>query len=877
MTNCQRIETHRAWLSWYNRNNENNVHCNYILKLESLIKNTKRSLNSKIKKLKSILSTESMNHLETEYMKKANEYFSSTLNQIKSENTRELPAITHNTLTDQLTNLLILHKEIGFRDAWIGWHSYQNNVSYSLVKENIKSRQQINNHIHTLGVSLSKDQLNELNTECAKQKEEYKELIEQQIEREHRPTEIHLNEEAISILTDKIIPDDVKLNLSFGNKFLSPYECSDQNLHELLAQLEMTLDQAIPTSRIIESSKDIHQVVKNRKNKGHDNTTNWLRFTSERTKNFFEKNTDIFATKSDKGGHTVIINVSDYENKIVKLLDNDSYTTVNTNPLFTLIEREKRLIEFLQKNKKTQKFFHKTHDIHTGKFLNKPPRYEPNVLGLPKFYGLPKLNKKDIPLRPITATTGCVGYLLSKIFTRILGEIFPISKIHIKDSFEFAKFIDDTEIKETDILVSFDVVSMFTSIPFELVKEIIMNKKHFFERIYKIEPNTLNDIIDFTIRDCLYFTAINKTYKQINGLPMGSCASPLLARIVMDVIINNLLDKLPEITFIKVFVDDTIVAIDPNKVENALEVLNNFSPGQIKFTMEKELDQSINFLNVTLRRNGNKITKNWYRKPFYSGRLLNYYSSHKNSIIIGTAQHFIHTVLSLSDPTHFHENKDKVINTLRTNSFPETVIIALMHKNYSYMKMNKSRSPNINLTPQLNSDLEEDNRQRYVIFPHAICEGRQIKKILHKHKKPNIILADSTKNTKINSVTTRKTKTPTTKRSNLILVANCKCKKKTKVIKTNFNETGEMAMNRILTKNKECKASFHAYSKVKFMRGLHYNNQTRYLLKYIQWKHRKELDVIQQNYEFPNQSLCRLIETSKNNKNGSKKTKQGVQ
>lgn len=43
---------------------------------------------------------------------------------------------------------------------------------------------------------------------------------------------------------------------------------------------------------------------------------------------------------------------------------------------------------------------------------------------------------------------------------------------------------------------------------------------------------------------------------------MGSCISPTLARIVMDVVIKDLLKKVPQISFIKVFVDDTIAAMD---------------------------------------------------------------------------------------------------------------------------------------------------------------------------------------------------------------------------------------------------------------------------------------------------------------------------
>lgn len=123
---------------------------------------------------------------------------------------------------------------------------------------------------------------------------------------------------------------------------------------------------------------------------------------------------------------------------------------------------------------------------------------------------------------------------------------------------------------------------------------------------------------------------------------MGSCISPTLARIVMDVVIKDLLKKVPQISFIKVFVDDTIAAMDFELIDKALDVLNNFRPNQIKFTKEIEQDGSINFLNVTIKRTEISISPlqkdfilitKWYRKHFASGRLVNFHSLHKKSTV----------------------------------------------------------------------------------------------------------------------------------------------------------------------------------------------------------------------------------------------------
>ena len=75
------------------------------------------------------------------------------------------------------------------------------------------------------------------------------------------------------------------------------------------------------------------------------------------------------------------------------------------------------------------------------------------------------------------------------------------------------------------------------------------------------------------------------------------------------------------------FVDDTFVVIKSREqAENILEFLNN-QHKTIKFTMEKELNGSINFLDVKITRNSdNTISTSTYRKPTFTGVMLNWNS-----------------------------------------------------------------------------------------------------------------------------------------------------------------------------------------------------------------------------------------------------------
>lgn len=750
-----------------------------------------------------------------------------------------------------MSELILLHGSLGVVHAWLNWFDCFD-IDHVSFEYNDKKNKigNLEKSVSLLKERLSKwltfNELNDLMVQCINEWESVQENIELSIEAAHRPPNIYLNENALIILTEAKIPEDIKIALSFGYKFLFPFECNNSNMHEILAQLEMTMVESLPDLKQDEAAILISNVLKERDRFQEDNNLKWLKFVSNRTTVFFKRNAHLFATKSDKGGHTVVAEVATYEQKLASLLNDNNYVELDHDSLLDLIEgilieKDKIFYDALHGNEKTMKFF---------KGL---PFHEPDTLSLAKFYGLFKIHKEGTPLRPITSTIGSPGYLLAKVFTKILENIFPRTPHHIVDSYEFVKFVDNVSIKGDDILVSFDVVSMYTSIPFELVKDIIMSKAETFSNRFDIDVALLLRLIEFLLRDCMIFTALNKTYKQVDGLPMGSCMSPILARMVMDRVVGTLLMKIPHISFIKVFVDDTIAAINRDFVDEALRVLNSFEPGQIKFTIEREnVFASINFLNITLTRVGNKIICCWFRKDYYAGRLLNCLSSHKRTTVMGTAVNFIQTVLRLSDATFFQSNAMKVKRTLFENNFPETVTIVLMNNFYTLMKpLTKPMWQKISDRFVVVDGKEVE--KVYKTFPHSVCKGREIKKILHDLRSPEIILSDSVRNTKINSVTIRKTITPIERRKNLILIARCVCKGKFKIVKTGLNETGEMTLRRIITHKERCDIHSHTYkaTDVRFKKGLFYGGETGHLLKYIHWMYRSRLDVSQCRYEWP--------------------------
>ena len=62
----------------------------------------------------------------------------------------------------------------------------------------------------------------------------------------------------------------------------------------------------------------------------------------------------------------------------------------------------------------------------------------PTGASAPKFYGLPKIHKKEVPLRPIVSSIGSVTYGVANELARILKPLVGKSIYHVNNSKEFA-------------------------------------------------------------------------------------------------------------------------------------------------------------------------------------------------------------------------------------------------------------------------------------------------------------------------------------------------------------------------------------------------------------------------------------------------------
>ena len=174
-------------------------------------------------------------------------------------------------------------------------------------------------------------------------------------------------------------------------------------------------------------------------------------------------------------------------------------------------------------------------------------------------------------------------------------------------------------------LVSFDVKSLFTSIPLQLALQC--TKTAIQQSTVKL-PLPTEDIMDL-VNLCLTSTSFQyngKHYKQLHGTAMGSPVSVVVAEIVMQHVEECALATCQQMIPLR----------RKDEMDDFHDHLNEQN-ADIQFTKEIKENGKLPFLDCLVGRNNNKLRTTVYRKPTHTDRLLDQSSyrptSHKATTI----------------------------------------------------------------------------------------------------------------------------------------------------------------------------------------------------------------------------------------------------
>jgi hypothetical protein len=366
------------------------------------------------------------------------------------------------------------------------------------------------------------------------------------------------------------------------------------------------------------------------------------------------KNKDIVIARPDKGRGVVIMDRSDYVQKMnVILNDSSTFTPIEYDPT---LENETHLTTtlrlFLQEGFITRNEYDMARPVGS-----RPAR----------IYGVPKLHKDklDPPLRPVMSATKTVSYGLGKMLKNRLNHL-RISPYTVKNTFDFVKKIRASK-NMNKTMVSFDVTSLFTNVPLTYTINLILDKM--YPTCLSVCNNELRSQLcekcrkrrDFetllrVATSETHFTFDNKMYIQHNGVAMGAPLAPIIADIFMSHLEETLMDRLVQSGVCEWYryVDDTFILMEPDtNVDGVLNILNNFHPS-IQFTCQPETGNSLPFLDVLVTRSidSKKFHTTVYRKPTFTGLMIKWDSfvpmQYKKSSIVSLVQRALYVCSNYS-------------------------------------------------------------------------------------------------------------------------------------------------------------------------------------------------------------------------------------
>ena len=371
----------------------------------------------------------------------------------------------------------------------------------------------------------------------------------------------------------------------------------------------------------------------------------------------------ILVLPADKGCATVILNKDEYNTKMRELIsDSNTYAPLKKDPTNSYRSKLKKILQDMEKDIPSE-LYHRLY----------PSGGQP-----PRIYGLPKIHKPAVPLRPIVSSIGSVSYRVAKYLAGVISPLIGKNKHFVKDSADFVSKIKGLEVPPGHKLMSYDVTALFTSIPTQdavnVIEEYLVRDTTLAQRT-PMNVEQLLKLLSFCL-DTTYFVYGGETFQQTHGTAMGSPVSPLVANAYMERFEERALASAPHPPLLWLrYVDDTFVHIREDEVDSFTNHINQIDRN-IKFTCEPEEGGTLAFLDVKIHvLDDGSIKTTVFRKATHTDQYLNGLShhplEHKRSVVrslLNRADNIISTVDDVKT------EKDHVRKVLGFNNYDQWIM-----------------------------------------------------------------------------------------------------------------------------------------------------------------------------------------------------------
>lgn len=220
---------------------------------------------------------------------------------------------------------------------------------------------------------------------------------------------------------------------------------------------------------------------------------------------------DIQIMQADKGGAITVMEKNWYEVKVKELVD-EKFEQIKDEDVDKQIKERNKWLNKLVKLGKLEK--------------KKVAKIKERDWETPKMLGFPKIHKEDVVLRPVVAGREDPKCELEEVLKEEIQTLLEPDDINrgIRDTSEAIREIEKEDLTK-GILFSMDIKAMFPSIKreflYQSIRDLITEKGD-------TSLNWVGDLLEWILNNS-YCSNGDKLYKSVEGLPIESKLSPILA------------------------------------------------------------------------------------------------------------------------------------------------------------------------------------------------------------------------------------------------------------------------------------------------------------------------------------------------------------
>lgn len=229
-------------------------------------------------------------------------------------------------------------------------------------------------------------------------------------------------------------------------------------------------------------------------------------------------------------------------------------------------------------------------------------------------------------------------------------------------------------------------------------------------------------------------------YIQHNGLAMGSPLSPVAAGLYMEWLEKHQYENIMGVGTVWMrYVDDVLVVVPQTMdLNEKLTELNLVDP-KIQFTLEKEKQGSIPFLDTEIVRKGHEVKFKVHRKPTNREDYVHFFSGHSDRVKRGVVLGFFLRALRICSDEYLSEEIQHIISSFIRLKYPKGLLLNLKNKAAGIRnksKVDKKRKKDVRYISIPNSKAAETiaNRLETTGVKVALTTGRKVGEIVAQKK-----------------------------------------------------------------------------------------------------------------------------------------------